>query len=202
MALSKNIRINDRKKVTSQTKGEGVQNVSESFACTNNISVYWIRVYLEQCDPQRLSLNTLCSGKRAKRETGRSNHLRQGARETGKWIGNETCWEKEKMGSDHQIKKTITIEEQNSWYVFLNQGNRRLRAYEYSLLKEGVGRRREEDGTTKERNQLWFQYHHRLFLIINSKSWFIIILISRVIILLLNSYLREAFKNYLADFFR
>ena len=68
MALSKNIRINDRKKVTSQTKGEGVQNVSESFACTNNISVYWIRVYLEQCDPQRLSLNTLCSGKRAKRK--------------------------------------------------------------------------------------------------------------------------------------
>jgi len=29
------------------------------------------------------------------------------------------------------------------------QGNRRLRAYEYSLLKEGAGRRREEDGTTK-----------------------------------------------------
>ena len=27
----KNIRINDRKKVTSQTKAEGVQNVSESF---------------------------------------------------------------------------------------------------------------------------------------------------------------------------
>ena len=62
----------------------------------------------------------------------------------------------------HQIK--IIIEKQNGWYD-LNQGNRRLRAYEYSLLKEGVGRRREEDGTTKERNQIWFQYHHRLFLI-------------------------------------
>jgi len=51
---------------------------------------------------------------------------------------------KAKERNEKRIAQIISGKQQGE-----RQGNRRLRAYEYTLLKEGVGRRREEDGTTK-----------------------------------------------------